>query len=180
MPYKARKTTRRKVKYPDVSWSYLNSFNTEEMLRVPEENLQACLVAYISEKYPDAIFLGNVASGVELGWKKAIRQKTQGNRKDWPDIFIANRHGGYSGCFLELKKMGTAIEKADSTPSSEHIRCQLTMLQLLRDEGYYSFMAVGWNEARAIVDWYINSRDDENVFGISRDYLIYRKENVQK
>lgn len=148
--------TRRKVKYPDISWTYLDGFDDDEMLRVPEENLQACLVAYIAEKYPNAIFLGNVASNVKLGWKKAVRQKAQGNAKNWPDIFIARPAGHFCGCFLELKKFGTRIKKDDFTATSAHIQEQLCTLQKLRDIGYYTFMPVGWREAKAAVDFYLS------------------------
>lgn len=147
MPAKGSKKTR----YPDISWRYLDVFSDEEMLKVPEENLQRCVVSYIEEKYPGVIFCANVASNVGLGWRKATLQKMAGNKRAWPDLFIAMPVNGYHGLFVELKKFETGLR----VKSSAHVDEQREMLNMLAALGYYTVMAVGWRDAKNFIDGYL-------------------------
>lgn len=143
-----------KTRYPDISWRYLDGFSEEEMLGVLEEDLQPCVVAYIQEIYPDALFCANVASNVKLGWQKARRQKKAGNKRAWPDLFIAVPVNGYHGLFIELKKFELELR----VKSSAHVNEQCALLNKLESLGYYARMTVGWKDTKRVIDEYLKGK----------------------
>jgi hypothetical protein len=62
----------------------------------------------------------------------------------------------YHGLFIELKKAGTRIYKKDGTlVSNAHIREQFDMLESLRQAGYKAEFAIGFDEAKNIIDEYL-------------------------
>lgn len=146
---------RKKTRYPEISWRYLDSMSPEERLNVPEENLQRCIIAYIEETYPGVLFCANVASNIKLGWMKARLQKAAGNRRAWPDLFIASPCGNFHGCFIELKKDGVSIYGRDKKPATPHIGEQIALLDQLGAIGYCACMAVGWVDAKNVIDDYL-------------------------
>ena len=144
-------------KYPAISWRLLNTFDDAEHRRVPEYRLQECVVQYLQETYPNILFKGDTSTGMRASIGVAKKMKRAGNTKSWPDLFIATKRGIYAGCFLELKEYGERIYKKDRSPISEHIAAQLQMLNRLYDEGYYTSFAVGWFNAKAIIDTYLTT-----------------------
>ncbi|WP_156424553.1 hypothetical protein [Arthrobacter sp. EpRS71] len=57
---------------------------------------------------------------------------------------------------MELKREGTVIYKQDGTlRKDEHLEEQAIMLQRLRDRGYKAEFAVGFQEARKLIDEYL-------------------------
>lgn len=59
-----------------------------------------------------------------------------------------------SGLFIELKRDGTRIKKRDGSYASDHIAEQAKLLSLLEDQGYLAVFAVGFDEARQVIDSY--------------------------
>lgn len=145
---------RKRARAPEYSWKYLNTFSPDEELKVPEETVQRCLVEYLRECYPRARFNANVASNVKLGWRKATLQKKAGNEKDWPDIFIASPRHGYHGFFIELKR----AFKNGRIPKSSHVENQALYMDDLEESGYYCCFALGFKEAKRIVDDWMSDR----------------------
>lgn len=140
-----------------------------------EADLQVAVADYIRLKYPNVLFHSDFGSGIKLTQGQAMKQKRQnGGRRGWPDMFIAepkekttfdvktNRdvpNGTfYYGCFIELKKEGTRIYKKNGEPASEHIKEQIFMMECLRIQGYYANFAVGFDEAKKIIDWYLGGK----------------------
>lgn len=72
-------------------------------------------------------------------------------------MFIAEPVGylGQSGLFLELKREKTRLKKKDGTWASPHIAEQAEMLEQLRARGYGAEFAVGFDEAKEIIDNYL-------------------------
>lgn len=116
----------------------------------------------------------NVNSGrVHTYERQALRQKRQnGGRRAWPDMFIActlkviirfdfNRNIDVServpcgGLFLELKREGTRLKKKNGEWATEHIAEQAKVLDDLRERGYCAEFAVGFDEAKRIIDEYL-------------------------
>ncbi len=137
-----------------------------------ESDLQVKVADYIRLKYPNVLFHSDFGSGIKMTKGQAIKQKRQnGGRRGWPDLFIAeprelttfdvktNRDVPtgkfYRGLFIELKKEGTRIRKKDGSPASKHIAEQDAMLKALWLRGYQTFFAVGFDEAKKIIDWYL-------------------------
>lgn len=60
-----------------------------------------------------------------------------------------------AGLFLELKKEGTRLKKKNGEWATEHINEQAEMLEELRKRGYCAEFAVGFGEAKKIIDDYL-------------------------
>lgn len=126
-----------------------------------EAELQVQVADYLRLRYPSVLFHSDFGSGIKLTMGQAAKQKRMnGGRRSWPDMFIAEptwrppRH--YCGLFLELKKEGTRILKKDgSLVANEHIQEQAALLQELEKRGYGAYFAVGFEQAKQIIDNYL-------------------------
>jgi hypothetical protein len=122
----------------------------------PEYLVAKNVAYYLRMQYPKVIFhfdpTGNKLTKAQAGMMKAI----QGGA-GFPDLFICEPRGNYSGLFLELKAEGVKIKKGDGVSyASDHVRSQADMLERLRAKGYYACFAVGFDEARNFIDAYMN------------------------
>lgn len=155
---------------------------------VSESELQEQVADYLRLQYPDVLFHSDFGSGIKLTPGQAIKQKRQnGGRRAWPDMFIAhtqkqilevkgngileraeNKYLG--GLFLELKKEGTRLEATHCKPRDErrgknggvyattHLKEQADILYDLRQHGYCAEFAVGFDEAKRIIDKYLGGK----------------------
>lgn len=138
-----------------------------------ESDLQVMVADYLRLQYPEVMFHSDFGSGVKLTVGQAMKQKRQnGGRRAWPDMFIAEpRLAGWyrakdgwqentvvrHGLFIELKKEGTRLKKKDGHWVSEHIAEQAEVLDRLRFRGYEAEFACGFDEAKKIIDKYLNT-----------------------
>lgn len=126
-----------------------------------ESDLQVMVADYLRLQYPDVIFHSDFGSGIKLTIGQAAKQKRQnGGRRAWPDMFIAEPvldepKRDYSGLFLELKKDGTRLKKKNGEWASEHIAEQADLLDRLEFRGYKAVFAVGFDEAKRVIDEYL-------------------------
>lgn len=136
-----------------------------------EAELQVRVADYLRLNYPEVLFHSDFGSGIKLTMGQAAKQKRQnGGRRAWPDMFIAQKttatvtgkRGGlkqmfYGGLFLELKKDGTRLTKARHPDewASDHIAEQAETLRQLRARGYAAEFAVGFEQAKEIIDKYL-------------------------
>lgn len=130
-----------------------------------ESELQTMVADYLRRQYPFVLFHSDFGSGVKLTMGQAIKQKRQnGGRRAWPDMFIAEpievdsgepSWRRYAGLFLELKKEGTRIHKKNGKWASIHIAEQAEILNQLEFRGYVAKFAVGFDEAKKIIDDYL-------------------------
>lgn len=132
-----------------------------------ESELQVMVADYLRMQYPDVLFHSDFGSGIKLTMGQAIKQKRQnGGRRAWPDMFIAEpvkaSYVVHHGLFIEIKKEGTRIYKKDGTFASEHIEEQAKTLALLGAKGYKAVFAVGFDEAKKLIDDYL-SKGGKNV-----------------
>lgn len=150
-----------------------------------ESELQEAVAGYLVRQYPDVMFHSDFGSGVKLTPAQARRQKCQnGYRKGWPDLFIAQHRAWLEprqnslqlgltldaygraccemieyGLFLELKKEGTRLKKKNGDWATEHISEQAEVIEKLRQRGYCAEFAVGFEEAKRIIDEYLGGGD---------------------
>ncbi|KUM38979.1 hypothetical protein AR689_07445 [Arthrobacter sp. EpRS71] len=115
---------------------------------------------YLKVRYPRALFRTDFAAGLKLSMPQAVLHKKLQASRAWPDIQIAEPahvlYGDYPGLYMELKREGTVIYKQDGTlRKDEHLEEQAIMLQRLRDRGYKAEFAVGFQEARKLIDEYL-------------------------
>ncbi|MBQ1528628.1 hypothetical protein IIZ77_03215 [Candidatus Saccharibacteria bacterium] len=125
-----------------------------------ESDLQVMVADYLRLQYPEVLFHSDFGSGIKLTMGQAAKQKRQnGGRRAWPDMFIAEPYGfGYnakSGLFIELKKKGVRLKKKNGEWASEHIAEQAEVLERLEFRGYRAVFAVGFDEAKEIIDNYL-------------------------
>lgn len=137
-----------------------------------ETNLQIQIADYLRLQYPNVLFHSDYGSGIKLTIGQAtIQKRLNGGRRAWPDMFIAKpitmavgqkSPAGYSakllhGLFIELKKEGTRLKKKDGNWTSEHIAEQAETLEKLRQAGYKTEFAVGFEQAKQIIDEYLGA-----------------------
>ena len=134
-----------------------------------EQELQIRVADYLTTQYPDVLFHSDFGSGIKLTMAQAVKQKRQnGGRRAWPDMFIAeptprclDDDGSYeyNGLFIELKKEGTRLKKKNGEWASDHIAEQAEILERLRFRGYVAEFAVGFDEAKEIINNYLGVAD---------------------
>lgn len=132
-----------------------------------EAELQQMVADYIRLQYPDVLFHSDFGSGIKLTPGQAIKQKRQnGGRRAWPDMFLAEPkeidYGEpswrrYAGLFIELKKEGTRLKKRNGEWATEHIAEQADVLDRLEFRGYKAVFAVGFDEAKKVIDEYMRA-----------------------
>lgn len=122
-----------------------------------EKHLHLRVCDYLRLQYPDVLFRTDLG-GIKLTMgQAALVKRMQGGKRSWPDIFIAEPCRGFAGLFIELKN--TQIFKVDgSLRKNEHVEEQARMLQSLAARGYLATFAVGFDEARSIIDEYLSER----------------------
>jgi len=127
---------------------------------ITEAELQIQIAEYIIRKYPTALFHSDFGSGVKLTPGQAVKQKKMnGGRRAWPDMIIL-REFDINGLdspvlFLELKREGTRLKKKNGDWATEHIAEQARMLRWINDLGLEAEFAVGFDEAKALIDEFL-------------------------
>lgn len=132
-----------------------------------ESELQILVADYIRVRYPDALFHSDFGSGIKLTPGQAMKQKRQnGGRRAWPDMFIAEPQLDTTilkisgGLFLELKKEGTRLKKKNGEWANDHIAEQALVLEELQKRGYVAEFAVGFDQAKELIDKYLGVTKD--------------------
>lgn len=139
-----------------------------------EAQLQEQVATYLRIQYPDVLFHSDFGSGIKLTMGQAMAQKRQnGGRRAWPDMFIAQPKalvgseveiwgmpGGEKfrfacGLFLELKREGVRLVKQNGDYANKHIEEQANIIDQLRQRGYCAEFAVGFEQAKEIIDQYL-------------------------
>lgn len=134
-----------------------------------ESDLQTQVADYLRLQYPDVMFHSDFGSGIKLTPGQAVKQKRQnGGRRAWPDMFVAepkidgddcgNIFECRGGLFLELKKDGTRLKKKNGEWANNHIAEQAEVLEELRSRGYCAEFAIGFDEAKKIIDEYLGGK----------------------
>lgn len=125
-----------------------------------EAEIQQCVADYLRLQYPNVIFHSDFGSGIKLTMGQAVKQKRlNGGRRAWPDMFVAESTLDYSGLFIELKKDGTRLKKQNGEWSSEHIAEQARMLSELQARGYKADFALGFDQAKNLIDDYLGGKN---------------------
>lgn len=135
-----------------------------------ESDLQVQVADYLRLRYPNVLFHSDFGSGIKLTKGQAMKQYRQnGGRRGWPDLFIAEPkiRPGFDdtwkyeslGLMIELKRQGTRLKKKDGTWASTHLEEQNEVLNKLQRKGYAAYFAVGFEEAKQIIDDYLGGEE---------------------
>ena len=131
-----------------------------------ERDLYLQVARYIQVQYPDVIYRFDLAADIKLTVGQAAKHKRLHPYRGYPDLFLAQpaqRSSEYPdacykfGLFIELKKEGTRLKKRNGEWASEHIAEQARILEMLELRGYVAKFAVGFDEARKLIDEYLHS-----------------------
>jgi hypothetical protein len=121
-----------------------------------ETKVQIDLSEYIKDRYPDVIFTAE-SSGIKLTMGQSIVAKRCRSSRGLPDMWVLEAKKGYNGCLLELKKDGVRLFKKDGFfVKDKHLSEQSELQYRLRQKGYFCEFAVGLEEAKKIIDWYLS------------------------
>ena len=126
-----------------------------------EQKVQVAVCDYIKKTYPQVIFFCDLASGMNLGKHIGGMNSRLRSSRGIPDLFISEpastRSGqSYNGLYIELKKDGAKVFKKDgSLVADEHIQEQAVMIDRLRSRGYKAEFAIGFDQAKKIIDEYL-------------------------
>lgn len=120
-----------------------------------EKNVHQQVCTYIDLQYPTIIYTSD-ASGMRcsMGLRMELKRK-RCKRYKIPDLLILHPNKGYHGLILEIKKDGEKITKRDGEYVDEHIEEQAKTLCRLKEIGFAASFAIGFNEAKRIIDDYL-------------------------
>ena len=119
-----------------------------------EENLQIAVCNYLRLQYPNILFNSDL-SGIKLTMGQAVKAKKLRSSKGFPDLVVYEPRGRYCGLFIELKREGEKIINKKGELVSDHLREQDEIIQKLNLKGYLACFAIGFDEAKNIIDMYL-------------------------
>lgn len=119
-----------------------------------EKDIHSQVCRYLKLQYPNVMYNTDL-SGIKLTIGQAVKLKNLRSFRGFPDIVIYEARGGYHGLFIELKREGEKLLKRDGTFISEHIEEQSHCMNQLMMRGYQCFFAIGFSEAKKLIDKYL-------------------------
>lgn len=139
-------------------------------MKMSESQLQIAVANYLATRYPNALFHSDFGSGVKLTAGQAkVNSAQNAGRRGWPDLFVAKSFDYETdlwhiapilyGLFIELKAEGTRLKKKNGEWASAHIAEQAEVLGTLAEFGYAATFAVGFDQAKAVIDAYLSGND---------------------
>jgi hypothetical protein len=126
----------------------------KKQIKTSEKSLHFQVCEYLRLQYPNVIFNTDL-SGIRLTMGQAVKAKKLRSSNGFPDLVIYEKRMDYPALFIELKRKGERIYKRDASPVNEHISEQLDMLKKLRQRGFYAQFALGFEQAKDLIDWYL-------------------------
>jgi len=121
-----------------------------------ESNLHQQVVDYLKYQYPKVLFRTDFAAGIKMTIGQAMKHKKIQKCKSWPDIFIAKPVGCFNGLFIELKTNQQQVYTKTGKFKTPHVKDQYFILEELYKQGYCACFAFGFDNAKDIVDDYLN------------------------
>jgi len=132
-----------------------------------EAQLQKSVCNYLKLQYPDVIFTSE-SSGVRLTIGQAKAAKAVRSESGLPDLMIFEPMGVYKGLFIELKAKSVWLKDGTLT-TDKHVREQSEIMKRLRAKGYFAMFACSFDEAKRLMDWYLNARNIVYDYNYSQD-----------
>lgn len=130
------------------------------MKKQPEYNMQVAICNYLSVQYSKVLFLTDTIASVRLTMPQQQRNKKV-QKKDFhcPDLLILEPMGNFSGLLIELKTE-TPFKKDGSIKVSQndHLLHQQESINKLIDKGYYACFIWSFEEAKKLIDIYLNNK----------------------
>jgi len=109
----------------------------------PEYELQKAICRYLDIKY-NKVFYNGSAGGVWTTMSQAKKMVATGYKSGFPDIFIYEPRGEYSGLAIELKVKGNYASAN-----------QKKVLSILNERGYKAEVCTGFDDTAKVIDEYL-------------------------
>jgi len=119
-----------------------------------EAHLHSQICQWLRVQHPDIIFTSE-ASGQRLTIGQAKKAKTLRSGNGLPDLIIFEPRGDFHGLLMELKVV-SPYRKDGSLKKDDHLKEQDETLTRLTQKGYYSEFATGFEEAKSMIEQYLN------------------------
>lgn len=113
-----------------------------------EYNEQATLFEWAklaSGRYPELRLLYHIPNGEKRHIAVAMKLKRMGVKAGVPDLHLPVARRKYNGLFMELK-----VNKNKLTDNQKFWK------EALEKEGYFVYVAYGWEEAKNVLEWYLS------------------------
>lgn len=125
----------------------------------PESELRRILARWLQLQYPNVIYRFDLAADLKLTMGQARKHKELHPKRGYPDLFIAEPRSCYHGMYIELKADGKSPYKRNGElKKSEHLQEQSVFLHNLNCRGYYATFATGFEEAKSLIELYLNKK----------------------
>ena len=125
-----------------------------------EKTIHKQVCEYIRLQYPGVIFNSDL-SGIKLTMGQAVQVKQLRSSRAFPDLVIYEPREPFHALFLELKADGVKLFRRDGFWKSDHLREQADMISDLKKRGYHADFAIGFDDARQKIDWYLKPHDKQ-------------------
>jgi hypothetical protein len=128
------------------------------MFMSKETDIYKALSTYLSLKHKGLIWRFDFAAGTKMTFGQSNSHKSMNPHRGYPDFFLAEPIGKYSGLYIEIKKQGCSPFKKDGLlKSGEHLKEQQTMLQKLHTKGYMTLFCTGIDECIETIEQYLKN-----------------------
>jgi len=126
----------------------------KKQIKTSEKSLHFQVCEYLRLQYPNVIFNTDL-SGIRLTMGQSVQAKKLRSSNGFPDLVIYQKSRDWYALMIELKREGTRIEKKSGELANEHIKEQAIMHRNLIVQGYLAQFAVGFKQAKELIDWYL-------------------------
>ena len=121
----------------------------------PEYHLQKQVCDYLNLQFPKVLYMSDTIASVRLNGQQGKRNKAiQKDGFKCPDVIIFEPKGIYHGLFIELK-VKPIYKRSGELLKNEHIEGQQKTISDLNALNYFATFAVGFDEAKKIIDNYL-------------------------
>jgi len=113
-------------------------------MKSKEDDLQVAVVTYLKLKYK-ALYCASLGGQYQKHISQRMKAKRTGYVAGFPDLFIYESKGDYSGLAIELKVKGNY-----ASPK------QKDWIEKLNARGYSAHVCTGFDNAKEVIDNYFN------------------------
>lgn len=123
----------------------------------PEEKLHFQISDYLKIQYPKVFFISE-SSGLRVSQGLAAKLKRVRSNHVHLDLYILEPKGGYHGLILELKAKDIYKKTAPlELLKDDHVADQAETIKKLNKKGYKAAFAVRFDQAKKLIDDYLNA-----------------------
>lgn len=124
----------------------------EQLTNGSEDGEQLALLCWCAlnlATYPELRWLYHCPNGGSRDKREAAKLKAMGTKPGVPDLMLPIKRAGYSGLYIELKKLKGGKVSDEQREWLDH----------LRKEGFGAIVCYGWLEAKQTLIEYLNWKE---------------------